>query len=135
MVSGTSIMSPGRVVTVPYLEEPPQMSHTAARPSLRIEHNGNVAHLILTGPGKGNAMGPHTWTDIPAAMDELEAEPSVHAMVISGNGEHFAYGSDIGTSLNFGGDDANARRTLLADIEKMQSAFTRIAESRLPVIA
>jgi enoyl-CoA hydratase len=111
------------------------MSHTAARPSLRIERNGNVAHLILTGPGKGNAMGPHTWTDIPAAMDELEAEPSVHAMVISGNGEHFSYGIDIGTSLNFGGDDANARRTLLADIEKMQSAFTRIAESRLPVIA
>src|SRR5476649_2202819 len=136
MVSGTSIMSPGRVVTVPYLEAPPKMSHTAARPSLRVERDGHVAHLILTGPGKGNAMGPYTWTDIPAALDELEADPSVHALVVSGSGEHFSYGLDIAASAaTFGDGDANARRELLADIEKMQRAFTRIAESRLPAIA
>jgi len=112
------------------------MSHTPARPSLRVERDGNVAHLILTGPGKGNAMGPHTWTDIPAALDELEADASVHVLVISGSGEHFSYGLDLAASAaTFEGGDATARRALLTDIERMQRAFTRVAESRLPAIA
>jgi enoyl-CoA hydratase len=112
------------------------MSHTAARPSLRVERDEHVAHLILTGPGKGNAMGPHTWDDIPAALDELEADAAIHALVISGHGEHFSYGLDLGAaaaSFSFG--DAHARRAFLTEIEHMQRAFTRIAESRLPVIA
>jgi len=111
------------------------MSHTA----LRIERDDAIAHVILTGPGKGNAMGPRTWTDLPAAFDELESDASVRAVVVSGSGEHFSYGLDVRASLadfdvaTDGG--ANARSGLLAHIETLQRAFTRVANSPLPVIA
>ncbi|GAC1419331.1 MAG: crotonase/enoyl-CoA hydratase family protein [Candidatus Velthaea sp.] len=111
------------------------MSHTA----LRIERDEAIAHLVLTGPGKGNAMGPRTWTDLPAAFDELEADPAVRAVVISGHGEHFSFGLDVPAMLaafDLANDrGANARYDLLRQIELMQHAFTRVAESPLPVIA
>jgi len=105
--------------------------------SLRIERDGAVAHLILTGPGKGNAMGPATWTEIPAALDELEADPAIRALVVRGHAEHFSFGLDVrATAPALQGEmDANRRRELHAMILTMQNAFTRIAVSRLPAIA
>jgi enoyl-CoA hydratase len=105
--------------------------------SLRIERDGAVAHLILTGPGKGNAMGPATWTEIPAALDELEADPAIRALVVRGHGEHFSFGLDVKATVpQLAGEmDAYRRRDLHAMIVTMQNAFTRIATSRLPAIA
>jgi len=105
--------------------------------SLRIERDGAVAHLILTGPGKGNAMGPATWTEIPAVLDELEADPAIRALVVRGHGEHFSFGLDVkATAPQLTGEmDAYRRRELHAMIVTMQTAFTRIATSRLPAIA
>jgi enoyl-CoA hydratase len=109
------------------------------RHSLRVERDGAVAHIVLLGPGKGNAMGPATWTELPAAFDELEADAAVRAVVMSGHGEHFSYGLDVAAMLDafdLARDrGAYARRELLALIERMQHAFTRVQTSRLPVIA
>jgi enoyl-CoA hydratase len=107
--------------------------------SLSIEYDGPVAHIVLTGPGKGNAMGPHTWSELPAAFDTLEAQENVRAVVIRGHGEHFSYGLDVPAMMaqyDLARDKgAHARRNLLDLIERMQAAFTRVAESRLPTIA
>jgi enoyl-CoA hydratase len=105
--------------------------------ALRVERDGPVAHLILTGPGKGNAMGPATWTELPAALDELEADPAIRALVVRGHGEHFSFGLDVkATAPALTGEmDASRRRELHATIVTMQTAFTRIATSRLPAIA
>lgn len=107
--------------------------------SLRIEFDGPVAHLVLTGPGKGNAMGPHTWHELPEAFDILEAREDVRVVIVRGHAEHFSYGLDIAAMMKAydlakdGG--AHARRRLLDLIERMQRAFTRVQESRLPTIA
>jgi enoyl-CoA hydratase len=115
------------------------MSHSAPRQSLRLERDGALAHVVLLGPGKGNAMGPATWVEFPAAFDELEADPDVRAVVVSGHGEHFSFGLDVGAMLaahDLATDrGAAARRDLLTQIEHMQHAFNRVAKSRLPVIA
>jgi len=105
--------------------------------ALRIERDGAVAHLILTGPGKGNAMGPATWTEIPAALDELEADSSIRALVVRGHGDHFSFGLDVKATapLLAGEMDAYRRRDLHGLIVTMQTAFVRIATSRLPSIA
>jgi enoyl-CoA hydratase len=107
--------------------------------SLRVERDGAVGHIVLLGPGQGNAMGPSTWSELPAAFDDLEADPAIRAVVVSGHGEHFSFGLDIGRMLETY-DLANDRGTdgrheLLTLIERMQRAFTRVQVSRLPVIA
>jgi enoyl-CoA hydratase len=107
--------------------------------SLRIERDGAVAEIVLTGPGRGNAMGPATWTELPAALDELEADATVRAVVISGSGDHFSTGLDIAAMVeayDLARDrGAAARHEVHALIERMQLAFTRIQTSPLPVIA
>ncbi|MGD0474523.1 MAG: crotonase/enoyl-CoA hydratase family protein [Candidatus Velthaea sp.] len=109
------------------------------RHSLRVERDGAVGFIVLLGPGQGNAMGPATWSELPAAFDELEADPAIRAVVICGNGEHFSFGLDVGRMLetyDLASDrGANARRELLTLIERMQRAFNQIQTSRLPVVA
>jgi enoyl-CoA hydratase len=113
------------------------MSHSPS--SIRLERVGAVAHVVLVGPGKGNAMGPPTWTELPAAFDELEADESVRAVVIRGSGDQFSYGLDVAAMVaayDLASDrGARGRHALHALIERMQSAFTRVQTSRLPVVA
>jgi enoyl-CoA hydratase/carnithine racemase len=109
------------------------------RHSLRVERDGAVGQIVLLGPGQGNAMGPSTWSELPAALDELEADAAIRAVVVSGHGEHFSFGLDVGRMLetyDFAADrGAYARRELWRLIERMQHAFTRVQVSRLPVVA
>ena len=42
--------------------------------SLRVERRGHVAEVVLTGPGKGNAMGPDFWREMPALFTALDED-------------------------------------------------------------
>ncbi|PKM40885.1 MAG: enoyl-CoA hydratase, partial [Gammaproteobacteria bacterium HGW-Gammaproteobacteria-1] len=63
--------------------------------SLRIEGQGAVAELVLLGPGRGNAMGPDFWRELPQAVAQIEADDAVRAIIVRGSGEHFSYGLDL----------------------------------------
>ena len=41
--------------------------------SLSIETKDHVAQVTLLGPGKGNAMGPAFWAELPVAFAALDA--------------------------------------------------------------
>ena len=43
--------------------------------SLEVEVKDNVAQVTLIGPGKGNAMGPAFWAELPAVFGELDVNP------------------------------------------------------------
>lgn len=100
--------------------------------SVRIERDGPVAHLVLLGPGAGNAMGPATWDELPAAFAEIDADDALRTVVLRGSGDHFSYGLDLRTTAPI---FALERPALLRQIEKMQAAFTAVERARVPVIA
>lgn len=104
-----------------------------------LRSSPSVAELELVGPGRGNAMGPDFWRELPQAMAELDADPELRAVIVHGRGEHFSYGLDlpamaaeIGAML---GDGARGRRAVIDQASRMQAGFGAIARSRLPVIA
>jgi enoyl-CoA hydratase len=109
--------------------------------SLTITHTNGVATLTLTGPGKGNAMGPEFWDELPAVMDELTADSAVRVVVVRGSGEHFSYGLDVARMLPrigamIGGVSlAPERRKFMDQIRFMQSGFLKMHQSPKPVIA
>ncbi|GAB3794229.1 crotonase/enoyl-CoA hydratase family protein [Spirosoma humi] len=100
-----------------------------------------VMTVSLLGPGKGNAMGPEFWEELPIAMDEISAMPDVRCIIFRGSGDHFSYGLDVArmmpriASMATGNPMANERRKLMAQIRFMQSGFVKIHESAKPVIA
>jgi enoyl-CoA hydratase len=109
--------------------------------SLRIERKGHVAEVTLLGPGKGNAMGPAFWREMPIAFEQLDQDPEVRAILISGSGSHFSYGLDIPGMMNdlgpliSGESLAGPRTELLNLIRRMQKATDAVVACRKPVVA
>jgi enoyl-CoA hydratase len=52
--------------------------------SVTVEIKDQVAQVTLIGPGKGNAMGPAFWSELPEVFAELDADREVRAIVITG---------------------------------------------------
>lgn len=108
--------------------------------SLRIEPAAEgIARLVLTGPGRGNAMGPDLWRELPQAVAALDADAALRAVVVCGDGGQFSYGLDlpamgaeIGPIL---ADGAAGRPRIVALARRMHEGFDALARSRLPVIA
>ncbi|MBB6098781.1 enoyl-CoA hydratase [Deinobacterium chartae] len=121
------------------------MTHTdpASRyRSLRLEYPApHIAEIILTGPGRGNAMGPDTWRELPQAVAEIESRPDLRAAIVRGEGRHFSTGLDLEAT----GQDlapllnrpalAFERDRLLGYIRSMQAAFAAVADARVPFVA
>jgi enoyl-CoA hydratase len=114
----------------------------AAYQSLRIEQADGIAELVLTGPGKGNALGPDFWREMPEALRALDADDSVRVILLRGDGANFTYGLDLmamteslGPLILGEGNLALERTKLLQLIEKMQAATEGLARCRKPVLA
>lgn len=114
---------------------------SSAYESLTVEINDHVAQVTLIGPGKGNAMGPAFWAELPVVFAELDADPDVRAIVLTGSGRNFSYGLDLmamGAMLpSAGGADGSARPRVNfhTKLKTMQQSITAVADCRTPTIA
>ncbi|MDY6998137.1 MAG: crotonase/enoyl-CoA hydratase family protein, partial [Actinomycetota bacterium] len=110
--------------------------------SVTVDIADHIAQVTLIGPGKGNAMGPAFWAELPGVFADLDADPDVRAIVLTGSGKHFSYGLDLaamGGTLSsvMGGDGATAkpRADFHKHLKSMQQAITAVADCRTPTIA
>src|SRR5262249_14336292 len=109
--------------------------------SVTVETKDQVAQVTLIGPGKGNAMGPAFWSEMPDVFAALDADREVRAIVITGSGKNFSYGLDVpamgGTFAPVMAEGALARpRTEFhAEVLRMQKAINAVADCRTPTIA
>lgn len=109
--------------------------------SLQVRRTAHIAEVTLLGPGKGNAMGPDFWRELPLVFRALDADPEVRAVVLTGSGPHFCYGLDLPAMMHewagiLGGDSlAGPRSRFLDDIRRLQDAVNAVAACRKPVIA
>ncbi len=109
--------------------------------SVKIAKSGHIAEVVLVGPGKGNAMGPDFWREMPAVFEMLDADPEVRAILLYGDGKTFSYGLDLPAMMSepvfsVGGKKLAKERTDLLDMGlKMQKAMNNVADTRKPVIA
>ncbi|MBK8171840.1 MAG: crotonase/enoyl-CoA hydratase family protein [Sandaracinaceae bacterium] len=109
--------------------------------SLTVENQDGIAKVTLVGPGKGNAMGPDFWREMPLAFRALSEDESVRVIVLRGSGDHFSYGLDLMAMMTelgpllSGAPLASGRTKLLRLIERMQEAANSVDECTKPVVA
>ncbi len=109
--------------------------------SLSTTTQNGVLTLTLLGPGKGNAMGPEFWAELPQAIDDINGMDDVRAVIVRGSGDHFSYGLDLPqmmpklAAMVGPNQMADRRRELMDMIRQMQSGFQKMHESPKPFIA
>ena len=107
--------------------------------SLEVSKDGPIAEVVLTGPGKGNAMGPDFWREVPEVFAALDRDDEVRAVVVYGSGDNFSFGLDLATMTgDIGAKGANlaAERAVFLDrLYELQRSFERVFTCRKPVIA
>lgn len=109
--------------------------------SMRVEREGGIAEVVLLGPGKGNAMGPAFFRELPLVFEELDRDASVRAVVVRGAGGVFSYGLDLKAMVPelmphvAPGNLAAERLRLLELIGELQRGFDRVERCRKPTIA
>jgi enoyl-CoA hydratase len=110
--------------------------------ALDVTTENGVAQVTLLGPGKGNAMGPDFWRELPIVFADLDSDEAVRAVVVTGSGANFSYGLDLsayagtwGTLFTEDGGLARPRTKFLDLIRDMQSGLDAVANCRKPVVA
>ncbi|RKF25947.1 enoyl-CoA hydratase/isomerase family protein [Micromonospora globbae] len=68
---------------------------TVADAELVVEVAGPVATVVIRNPARRNAMTPAMWRQLPPLLDELETDPAVRALVLTGAGDTFCAGADL----------------------------------------
>lgn len=103
-----------------------------AEPLVLAERRGSVALLTLNRPDKLNAINEAMIGALDAALDAAEADESVRAIVVAGNGRAFSAGFDLDMGLGDGRPDpAAVRRALENDFR----IILRFWDSPKPTIA
>ena len=68
--------------------------------TLEVKQEGHIAHVVLNRPEVMNSMIPEFWTELPAAIREIDDEGNARVIVISSTGKHFSAGMDLSVFLN-----------------------------------
>jgi enoyl-CoA hydratase len=100
-------------------------SSPSAGPAVRAEVSDGVGVITLDVPTRRNAFDLAMCNEVSVLLDQLEADPAVGALVITGAGSAFCAGADLS---HLG---SSQREGLLAIYE----GFLRVARSPLPTIA
>lgn len=71
------------------------MSQTKVYTTIQLEVSGKIARITLNRPEKLNALDPVMLEELLHALGSLEAENTLNAMVLTGNGRLFSAGVDL----------------------------------------
>ncbi|MFQ5557895.1 MAG: enoyl-CoA hydratase-related protein [Acidimicrobiales bacterium] len=93
---------------------------------IETEISDGVALLTLNDPGKRNAVNLAMNDEIAEALDRLEADPDIGALVVTGAGKGFCAGADL-SDLLAEQDPAGMRR--------IYDGFLRVAHTPLATVA
>jgi enoyl-CoA hydratase/carnithine racemase len=96
--------------------------------NLRLDRDGPIAWCVIDRPAARNALTPAMYYGIKRAVRLVNVDPELAALIITGVGDVFAPGGDLGGRAEPGDDPT-------PDIGADILPFLAIRDSRAPVIA
>jgi 2-(1,2-epoxy-1,2-dihydrophenyl)acetyl-CoA isomerase len=103
-----------------------------AEPLVQWERADGVALLRLNRPQRHNSLVPELLEALLAALDEIEVDPAIHAVVLTHAGKNFSTGGDVAAFAAQGDAIASYADRLLALLNR---SILRLAALRCPVVA
>jgi enoyl-CoA hydratase len=98
---------------------------------VQVRHDGAIATVVLSNPGRLNALTRQAWQMLGDAMLALSGDTTLRCVVLRGVGDAFAAGADIG---EFARERADAAQAM--DYDRIVNRATRaIADCLHPTVA
>jgi enoyl-CoA hydratase len=91
--------------------------------------DNRVALITVNDPDRRNALTGQISTQLRAAVEQAEADPGVHAVVVTGAGKAFCAGADL-SALGAAGAGAAA-----SGLQQLYDGFMAVGSCTLPTIA
>jgi enoyl-CoA hydratase len=98
--------------------------------ALRVERLQGVGVLTLDDPERRNALSQVMVDEIVAAVDELEADADIGALVVTGAPPAFCSGADVTALTKLSAEGENPH-----DVRDIYAGFLRILECPMPTVA
>ncbi len=99
---------------------------------IRLASQGPVARVLLSHPGKLNAMSRAMWRELRSVFLRLQQDASVRCVVVQGEGGAFCAGGDISEYAGFRFDEASLRDFHEQDV---WGALQAMLDCDVPVLA
>lgn len=99
---------------------------------IRVEKNGVIATVILSNPGKLNAIDLSMWDGLTRNFGMLSADDSLRCVIVRGDGDNFAAGADI---EEFSTVRSTYAQGVAYHTRTMANALDAIASCRHPTVA
>jgi 2-(1,2-epoxy-1,2-dihydrophenyl)acetyl-CoA isomerase len=104
-----------------------------SEPTILLDVAEGVATVTLNRPDKLNAINERMHAELAAALDRIEADPAVRALLLTGAGRAFSAGQDLGDRVMGEGD---APPDLGETLDRFYNPLIRrLRQLELPVIA
>ena len=104
------------------------MEHELGTPALRFEREGSIAWCVIDRPAARNALTPAMYYGVKRAVSLVNSDSDLAALIITGTGDVFAPGGDLGGRSEAGESRPDA---VGSDI----LPFLAVRDSRAPVVA
>jgi enoyl-CoA hydratase/carnithine racemase len=98
-------------------------------PFLRFERHGSLAHVVVDRPHARNAMTPAMYFGVRVAVDVVNRDPDLAGLLITGAGDVFIPGGDMG------GSQEDAWGDFLNYLSMDCTPFDSVRNSRKPVVS
>lgn len=100
--------------------------------TLQVEYRSGAAWLWMNQPAVHNAFDERLVAELTAALQALDADPAVRAIVLAGRGKSFSAGADLKWMQRQG---AASEADNLQDARRLATLFRTLAECRRPTVA
>ena len=104
----------------------------------KLSIEAGIARLELANAARANCLNDAFWAELPVLVRQIDQDPAIRVLVITGEGKHFCAGMDL-SSFDFiskiAANEARGAFEFYNRVRELQSAFNVLEASRLPVIA
>ncbi len=110
----------------------PPLSSADARTAILVERRDGVAIVTLNRPRERNPLGLAFPDQMLGVLQQLDDDPGLHAVVLTGAGNVFCAGAELGKVVSPEGIDAELQFRFIRGLHRV---IQRIRDLDLPVIA
>jgi enoyl-CoA hydratase/carnithine racemase len=104
---------------------------TSTTATLRVEHDGPVATILLDNQSMRNAVTHAMWQQFVPVLSDLDRDETTKVVVVRGAGKHFSAGADISALREILHDPATGQ----SDGGSVTAAENALSDFRKPTIA